>query len=63
MRSLATTNLRIEGPREMLAEIEKRTWDVTLREVNGEQYVTLPARDPGPSFSMEGRPDVKLSRQ
>jgi len=28
--------------RETLAEIEKTTWDVTLRAIDGEQYVALP---------------------
>ena len=36
-------NLRIEDARGMLAEIEETTLGVTLREVNGERYVTLPA--------------------
>ena len=64
IETLATANLRIEGAREMLAEIEETTWGVTLREVNGERYVTLPAGTMvRPSFSMDGRPYLKLSRE
>ena len=37
---------------------------VTLREVNKERYVTLPAGTMvRPSFSVDGRPYVKLSRE
>ena len=57
IETLATANLRIKGARETLAEIEETTWAVTLREVNGERYVTLPAGTMvRPSFSVDGRP-------
>ena len=62
--TLGTANLRIEDAREMLAEIEETTWGVTLREVDGERYVTLPAGTlVRPAFSVDGRPYVKLSRE
>ena len=62
--TLAMANLRIEGAREMLAEIEETTWGVGLREVNGEQYVTLPVGTPvRPAFTVDGRPYLKLSRE
>ena len=64
IETLGTANLRIEDARGMLAEIEETTWGVTLREVNGERYVTLPAgTSVRPSFTVEGRPYVKLSRE
>ena len=64
IETLGAANLRIEDAREMLAEIEETTWGVTLREVNGERYVTLPAGTMvHPSFTVEGRPCVKLSRE
>ncbi len=64
IETLAMANLRIEGGREMLAEIEETTWGVGLREVSGERYVALPAGAPGrPSFTMDGRPYMKLSRE
>ena len=62
--TLAMANLRIEGAREMLAEIEETTWGVGLREVRGEQYVTLPVGTPvRPAFTVDGRPYLKLSRE
>ena len=64
IETLGTANLRIEDAREMLAEIEETTWGVTLREIDGERYVTLPAgTSVHPSFTVEGRPYVKLSRE
>ena len=62
--TLGKANLRIEDARGMLAEIEETTWGVTLREVEGERYVTLPAGTMvRPAFSVDGRPYVKLSRE
>ena len=64
IETLAMANLRIKGARETLAEIEETTWGVTLREVNGERYVTLPTGTiVRPAFSVDGRPYVKLSRE
>ena len=64
IETLGMENLRIEDAREMLAEIEETTWGVTLRGVDGERYVTLPAGTMvRPAFSVEGRPYVKLSRE
>ena len=61
---LADVNLRLVGAREMLAEIEETTWGVTLREVNGERYVTLPAGTRvRTDFTLGERPYVKLSRE
>ena len=64
IETLAMANLRIEGAREMLAEIEETTWGVGLRKVSGEQYVTLPAGTPViTAFTVDGRPYLKLSRE
>ena len=64
IETLATANLRIEGAREMLAEIEETTWGVGLREVSGERYVTLPVGTPVlTAFTVDGRPYLKLSRE
>ena len=64
IEALATLNRQVEQARWTLDEIEETTWGVTLREVNGERYVTLPAGTPvHPSFTVEGRPYVKLSRE
>ena len=64
IETLGALNARIEQARETLAEIEEMTWRVTLRAVNGERYVALPAGTLGrPSFTVDGRPYVKLSRE
>ncbi len=64
IETLAMANLRIEGARAVLAEIEETTWGVGLREVSGEQYVTLPAGTPvRTAFTVDGRPYLKLSRE
>ena len=64
IETLAMANLRIEGGRKMLAEIEETTWGVGLREVGGEHYVTLPAGTPVlTAFTVDGRPYLKLSRE
>ncbi|MCY4399815.1 MAG: hypothetical protein OXE96_10815 [Gemmatimonadetes bacterium] len=61
---LGDVNLRLLGARDMLAEIEETTWGVTLREVNGVRYVTLPAGTRvRTEFDMGGRPYVRLSRE
>ena len=62
--TLTEVNIRIERARETLAEMEETTWGVELREIDGERYVTLPARTPArPAFTMDGRPYLKLSRE
>ena len=64
IETLAMANVRIEGGREMLAEIEETTRGVGLREVSGERYVTLPAGTPVlTAFTVDGRPYLKLSRE
>ncbi len=64
IETLAEVSVRIERARETLAEMEETTWGVTLREISGERYVALPAGTPGrPSFTMDGRPYMKLSRE
>ena len=57
-------NADIEKGRETLAEIEETTWGVTLREIDGERYVVLPAGSLDyPPWTVGGRPTVKLSRK
>ena len=64
IETLAMEDLKIEGGREMLTEIEETTWGVGLREVSGERYVTLPAGTPVvTAFIVDGRPYLKLSRE
>ena len=64
IETLAPVNVRIEQARESLAEIEETTWGVTLREIDGERYVVLPAGSLDyPPWTVGGRPAVKLSRK
>ena len=64
IETLAALNARIEQARETLAGIEETAWGVTLRDIDGERYVALPAGTLGrPSFTLDGRPYMKLSRE
>ena len=61
---LLTANLRIEGARRLLGEIEETTWGMTLRQVSEKRYLTLPVGTPvRPAFTVDGRPQLKLSRE
>ena len=64
IETLAAVNVQIEQARKTLAEIEERTWGVTLREIDGERVVVLPAGTlDDPPWTLGGRPAVKLSRE
>ena len=64
IETLAAVNVQIEQARKTLAEIEERTWGVTLREIDGERVVVLPDGTlDDPPWTLGGRPAVKLSRE
>ena len=64
IETLAAVNVQIEQAQETLAEIEETTWGVTLREIDGERFLVLPADTLDyPSWTVGGRPAVKLSRE
>ena len=64
IETLATLNVQIEEARWTLAEIEEATWGVTLREIEGERFVVLPAGTLDyPPWTVRDRPAVKLSRE
>ena len=64
VEALATLNRQVEEARWTLAEIEETTWGVTLREIEGERFVVLPfGALNNPSWTVRGRPAVKLSRE
>ena len=64
IETLAAVNVEIDQARETLAEIEETTWGVTLREIDGERYVVLPAGTLDyPPWTVGGRPAVKLSSE
>ena len=64
LETLAVLNVEIEQARRTLAEIEHTTWGVTLREIDGERFLVLPAGtlEP-PPWTVGGRPAVKLSSE
>ncbi|WP_423930765.1 hypothetical protein [Candidatus Palauibacter sp.] len=64
IETLATLNRQIEEARWTVDEIEDTTWGVTLREIDGERFVVLPAGSlEYPPWTVRGRPAVKLSRE
>ena len=55
---------RIEQARQTLTRIEEGTWGITLREIEGERFVVLPAGTLAyPPWTVRDRPAVKLSRE
>ena len=64
IETLAAVNVEIEQARETLAEIEETTWGVTLREIDGERFLVLPAGTLDyPPWTVGERPAVKLSTE
>ena len=64
IEALATLNRQVEQARWTLDEIEKTTWGVTLREIEGDRFVVLPVGTlDNPPWTVRDRPAVKLSRE
>ena len=64
IETLAVLNVDIKNARETLAQFEETTWGVTLRELDGERFVVLPAGSlSDPPWTVGGQPAVKLSRR
>ncbi|WP_423928642.1 hypothetical protein [Candidatus Palauibacter sp.] len=64
IEALATLNRQVEEARWTLDEIEETTWGVTLREIEGDRFVVLPAGTlDDPPWTVRGRPAVKLSKE
>ena len=64
IRTVAVLNVNIKQARETLAQLEETTWGVTLREIDGERFVVLPAAAlDNPPWRVGGRPAVKLSKR
>ena len=62
VEALAVLRVDIEEARATLARIEDTTWGVTLREIDGERFVVLPAGTlDNPPWTVGGRPALKLS--
>ena len=63
LRPAARRLVEIKQARETLAQIEETTWGLTLREIEGERFVVLPAAALDyPPWTVGGRPAVKLSK-
>ena len=64
IEALVALNREIEEARRTLEEIEETTWGVTLREIEGERFVVLPAGAlDDPPWTVRDRPAVRLSRE
>ena len=64
IRTVAVLNVNIKQARETLAQMEQTTWGVTLREIDGERFVVLPAGSlDNPPWRVGGRPAVMLSSE
>ena len=64
VETLAALTVSIEQARETLTEIEETSWGLDLREIDGEQYVVLPADSlSNPPWTVGGRPALKLSSE
>ena len=64
IETVAELDRDIEEARQTLAQFEKDTWGIALREIEGEQFVVLPAGTLAyPPWTVRDRPAVKLSRE
>ena len=64
IRTVAVLNVNIKHARETLAQMEQTTWGVTLREIDGERFVVMPAGAlDHPPWRVGGRPAVMLSSE
>ena len=64
IRTVAVLNVNIKQARETLAELEETTWGLTLREIEGERFVVMPAGSlDNPPWRVGGRPAVMLSSE
>ncbi len=64
IETVAELDRDIEEARQTLAQFEKDTWGIALREIEGERFVVLPAGTLAyPPWTVRDRPYVKLSRE
>ena len=64
IETLTVLRVDIEEARATLARIETATWGVTLREIDGERFVVLPAGTlDRPLWTVGGRPALRLSSE
>ncbi len=61
IEALTVLRVDIEQARQSLAQLEKKTWRVELREIDGQRFVVLPAGSlERPRWTVGGRPALKL---
>ena len=64
IETAAALDLEIEQARQTLAQLETDTWGITLREIEGERFVVLPAGALAyPPWTVDTRPAVRLSSE
>ena len=64
IRTVAVLNVNIKQARETLAQMEQTTWGVTLRKIDGQRFVVMPAAAlDNPPWRVGGRPAVMLSSE
>ena len=64
IETLATLKVQIDQAQATLVEIEETTWGVTLREIDGERFLVLPAGAlEDPPWTVGGQPALKLSSE
>ena len=64
IRTVAVLNVNIKHARETLAQMERTTWGVTLRKIDGQRFVVMPAGSlDNPPWRVGGRPAVMLSSE
>ena len=64
IETAAALDLDIEQARQTLERLEATTWGITLREIEGERFVVLPAGALAyPPWTVGTRPAVKLSSE
>ena len=64
IETAAALDLDIGEARQTLERLEATTWGITLREIEGERFVVLPAGALAyPPWTVDTRPAVKLSNK
>ena len=64
LQALGILNVDIQQARETLTHLQRTTWRVELREIDGDRFVVLPAGSlERPPWTVGGQPAVKLSSE
>ena len=63
IETVAELDRDIEEARQTLAQFEKDTWGIALREIEGERFVLPAGTLAYPPWTVRDRPAVKLSRE